>query len=42
MYGRPYGPPLSPEDRAFLAGCGVDLRAEPWSTAPATERPAVD
>lgn len=36
MYGRPYGPSLNEEDRAFLADCGVDLRAEPWSSAGAT------
>jgi hypothetical protein len=33
IFGRPYGPQLGPEDRAFLTACGVNLRCKPWSDA---------
>jgi len=33
MYGRPYGPLLGPEDRAFVEHCGVDLSRQPWKDA---------
>jgi hypothetical protein len=33
IFGRPYGPRLGPEDRAFLGHCGVDLSRRPWSEA---------
>lgn len=31
ILGRPYGPKLGPEDRAFLTACGVNLARKPWS-----------
>jgi hypothetical protein len=33
IYGRPYGPPLDMEDRAFLEHCGVRLDRKPWSSS---------
>ena len=32
IFGRPYGPRLDEEDRAFLAHCGVNLSRRPWSS----------
>jgi hypothetical protein len=33
IYGRPYGPPLTDEDRDFLLACGVDVKKKPWSAS---------
>jgi hypothetical protein len=32
VYGQPHGPSLGPEDRAFLAHCGIDISRKPWNT----------
>jgi hypothetical protein len=46
IFGRPYGPRLGGEDRAFLTACGVNLDRKPWSESEEreedeTERAAV-
>jgi hypothetical protein len=33
IFGRPYGPTLGSEDRAFLEHCGVKLKRRPWKDA---------
>jgi hypothetical protein len=33
IFGRPYGPTMGHEDRAFLVHCGVDISRKPWSEA---------
>ncbi|MCX4671846.1 hypothetical protein OG453_35060 [Streptomyces sp. NBC_01381] len=30
IFGKPYGPPLGVEDRAFLEHCGVRTGRQPW------------
>lgn len=32
VFGQPYGPPLGPEDRAFLVDCDIDINRKPWNT----------
>lgn len=39
MYGRPYGPRLGPEDRAFLTHCGVNVKRRPWKNAAQVDEP---
>jgi hypothetical protein len=39
IFGRPYGPRLGAEDRAFLRHCGIDLRREPWSRVATVAEP---